>query len=586
VNPVDQSGKSQVALLEEPLVALDRDYLTAVLAQVQVPMIVTDLYGHVLMANDAWSAFHPVPPPDMALQEWLSQFRFFDRSGLSPLPFEQSPLFRVLEGETVKNYEYSVLSKDGELRFRSASGQQLLNTQGATIGAVLALHDITSQRRLQDELERRSLTDSLTGLANRALLVDRLHQALGRSERDGGTVTVLLCDLDRFKWVNDAFGHPLGDRLLVEVGNRIKGAIRLTDTVARLGGDEFVVVTEEVSSAAEIEMFAQLIRAAVAEELLIDGAIFHPSLSIGVASTANANSSAETLLRDADTAMYQVKAGGGGSSMAFDDTMRSDALRRVEVRNQIERAIDSGAFKLLYQPIVDGASERLVGVEALIRIVGGSFDVGPDEFIPAAEEAGLIEQIDCWVLAEATQQLKRWLDAYPNRVFTVACNVSARTLASDVWTAQALRAAHELGPTRLKLELTETAMIRAGTNALTNIASLRKAGLAIGLDDFGTGYASLTHLRSMPISFVKIDRSFVSGLHANDGDRTIVLAIVQMAKALGLTVVAEGVELVAEAQVLQSMGCEYLQGYLFGRPLEAERICEMLSADHLVDLAL
>jgi diguanylate cyclase (GGDEF)-like protein len=566
---------------------LDSSYLLAVLSQAQVPMIVTDPDGRVLLANDAWSAFHPVPPANLPIADWLNQFEFLDARGLHRIPSTEAPLARVLRGEVVRDYEYSVVSKDGEVRFRRASGQQLRAADGGVIGTVVAMQDITGFKLLQDELERRALLDSLTGLANRALLLDRLQHALVRSERNDGCVTVMLCDLDRFKWVNDAFGHGLGDRLIIEVGRRISAVVRASDTVARLGGDEFVILAESsTDDDLIITDMPERIRAAVGAELRLDGAVLHPSISIGVATTRGARSSAETLLRDADTAMYRVKDDGGSGSMAFDESMRLDALRRVHVRSRIEHALTNNGFRLLYQPLVDAVTGRMVSVEALIRMTDDGPPLGPNEFVPVAEECGLIEDLDRFVLHEATRDLMAWMELCGDEPFAVGCNVSGRTIGSELWTKDALATASEVGPERLKIELTETALMRAGATALTNLADLRAAGLAVGLDDFGTGFASLTHLRTLPISFLKIDRSFVFNMDTSSNDRAIVQAIIQMATSLGLESVAEGVEEVAHATLLRQMGCTLLQGYLLSRPVPAERISEILQGQQQNHFAL
>ena len=560
--------------------ALSYRSLIAAIEQVHVPIVVTDALGHVVLANEAWRTYHPVPEADMPITEWMKEFRFFDAAGEHSISHEEAPIGRVMRGERVRDYEYSVLSKDGELRFRRANGHQLHDPEGNVVGAVFALHDITMQRRADVALNKRALYDSLTGLANRALLIDRLQQTLVRNQRDGGSVAVLLCDLDRFKWVNDAFGHSLGDRLLVEISQRISSVVRSGDTVARLGGDEFVILTESPSddpSDRRLLELSQRIRDAVGQELQLDGASFYPSLSIGIATSTGGRASTETLLRDADTAMYQAKEAGDGYA-SFDDTMRNRALRRVEVRRLIETAIERGRLSLHYQPIVETGTGRLTSVEALVRIFHEDFVVGPSEFIPVAEDAGIVEPIDRWALREATQQLLQWRANGCDPSMAIACNVSARSLATETWIRTALEAAERIGSAHLRIELTETAMINATGSALQNIRRLREAGIALGLDDFGTGYASLTHLRTMPVSFIKVDRSFVAGLGEDPNDTAIVDATMRMAAALGLDVVAEGVEDYVQRDMLEAFGCQRLQGFLYAKPLSGNDIDAILRA--------
>jgi diguanylate cyclase (GGDEF)-like protein len=560
--------------------ALSYESLVAAIEQVHVPIIVTDASGHVLLANESWRTYHAVPAPDVPISEWMSQFHFFDAEGEQSISHEEAPVGRVMRGERVRDYEYSVLSKDGELRFRRANGHQLHDGSGNVVGAVFALHDITLQRRADAALNKRALYDSLTGLANRALLIDRLQQTLARNQRDGGSVAVLLCDLDRFKWVNDAFGHSLGDRLLIEISQRISSVVRHGDTVARLGGDEFVILTESPSdnpADRRLLELSQRIRDAVGHEIQLDGASFYPSLSIGIATSTRGQASTETLLRDADTAMYQAKEAGDGYA-SFDEAMRNRALRRVEVRRLIETAIERGRLSLHYQPIVESGTGRLVSVEALVRINHEDFVVGPSEFIPVAEDAGIVEPIDRWAMEEATRQLLAWRANGCDPTMAVACNVSARSLATESWTRTALDSAKLLGAAHLRVELTETAMIHATGSALHNIGRLREAGIALGLDDFGTGYASLTHLRTMPVSFIKVDRSFVAGLGVDANDTAIVDATMRMAAALGLDVVAEGVEDHVQRDMLEAFGCRRLQGFLYAKPLPGHAIDSILQA--------
>jgi diguanylate cyclase (GGDEF)-like protein len=550
---------------------LDRAFLLAAISQVQVPMMAADPTGQILMVNAAWAEFHPVPPSNVDFEIWVRQFKFFDARGIHPMPAELSPLSRLIRGEVVKDYEYSVMSKTGELRFRRSSGVQIKDANGAVIGLVMVLHDITKQRHLQNELERRAQTDSLTGLANQVSLLMQLKEMLRNVAQP---VTVLLCDVDRFKWVNDAFGHSVGDKLIFEIGQRIQEAVGTRGTVGRLGGDEFVVITDSCATASAQHALVEHIRTSVGCELKIEGALFHISLSIGMASSSAAETTPESLLRDADTAMYRAKE-RGADVVAFDDVMRKTAKRRFEVRSEVETALEHHGFKLLYQPIIDTRRKCVVGAEALLRLHSKS-GIGPAEFVPVAEASGLAERLDRWVIEEAGRQLQLWHSLIRDVPFYMACNVSARSIASTHWTREVLAVATAAAAHRLHIEMTETAMVNASQESLANLAALRSAGIEVGLDDFGTGYASLTHLRKMPISFLKIDRSFVTDIQGSGEDKAIVKAIVDMARALHLGTVAEGVECEGEAQALTEIGCDTQQGYFYDRPLEAEALSKIL----------
>jgi diguanylate cyclase (GGDEF)-like protein len=563
-------------------IELGSDYLMAVLAQVQVPIVVTDPQGGILLTNDAWRAYHPVPATEVAIDDWLGRFQFFDADGIRPIANSDAPLPRVLRGERVRNFEYSVLSQDGELRFRRANGQQLLGPHGDVIGAVVAFHDTTDERKVEREMRHRALHDSLTGLANRALLLDRLDHALARGARLNLPIAVILCDIDRFKRVNDAFGHHIGDRLLVEISRRLQSIMRGTDTVARLGGDEFVILVEDLDVLVDLAEVARRIRESVSEVVAVMGAVIHPTISLGIAGADSGQSTAEELLRDADIAMYRAKESGGNTVATFDESMHKSLIRRMHVQREIEWGLENDRLFLMYQPIVDAATERLVGTEALLRLESSDGSLlSPAEFIPVAEEARLIDRFDRFALLEATRQLAVWQAAFPGCGITVACNVSARSLSGIGWYDSVIDAIARSGiaPSDLKLELTETAMIRVGESVRFDLLRLRDAGVAIGLDDFGTGFATLTHLRTMPVSFVKIDRSFVSGLGANADDTAIVDATVRMAEALGLSTVAEGVEEAEQAAILRDLRCNELQGYLYGRPVRSGEISELLAAE-------
>ncbi len=496
-----------------------------------------------------------------------------------------APLAKALRGEEVRNYEYSVLTRDGQLRFRRANGQLVTDPAGKKLGAVVALHDITDQRRAEEELRRRALQDPLTGLPNRALLMDRLQQAIARAPRNGH-VALLFIDLDHFKVVNDGLGHSVGDALLVVVGRRLEAALRPGDTIARLGGDEFIVLCDGVSSVEEIMQITDRLRAAIALPVQIEDYDVRTSASIGIALTHKGTEPAEVLLRDADTAMYLAKERGRDRYEIFGEALRARAVQRMEAHRTLVRALEERRLRVFYQPIVESRTGVIVGVEALMRYSDPQRGIcGPGELIPVAEETGLISQIDLFVLDEALRNLRRWREDHGLTCLYATCNLSARTLNRldlDDLISSALER-HQVPATALYLELTETALITATPATLHQLARLLDRGMKIGVDDFGTGYSSLTYLRDFPVSFLKIDRSFVSDIGTTKSMTAIVDAAIRMAHALNLTVTAEGVEETAQVAILRQLGCDQLQGYLLSRPVAAADLEKLLLRRNLLD---
>ena len=434
--------------------------------------------------------------------------------------------------------------------------------------------------RSQADLAHQALHDALTGLPNRLLLADRLSQALTR--RDGG-VAVLFVDLDRFKIVNDSRGHAAGDELLVSAAGRLRHAVRSHDTVARFGGDEFVVVCEtarpdEEDGGEEIRAVAERNSASVREPFLVAGQEIFLSVSVGVA-VAGAGTSPEELLRDADAAMYRAKESGRARCEFFDDGMRTQAAARLEIESALHRATERDELRLAYQPVVEIATGRTVGVEALLRWdhpQHGLLD--PKDFIPLAEETGLILPMGTWALHEALRQWSRWRQRLDDPGLTLAVNLSARQLRDPdlaATVAEAL-ARHGVGPWELCLELTESSFMADVERHGRTLAELQALGVQLAIDDFGTGYSSLTWLQHFPVTILKIDQSFVRGLGREASDEAIVESVIHLAHALGLRVVAEGVETADQVAALHRLGCDVAQGFFLARPLPASQVDGLL----------
>jgi len=572
---------SQRPGLEEQL-QTERNYLRALLEQVDVGIIACDPSGRITLVNPAFEAQHSIPAGERSLDRWSEHLQFFDSDGVTPLAPHEAPLARALNGERVHNFEYTVPARDGELRVRRANGTQITDSDGRALGAVVALHDITEQRRAEGALRRQALHDSLTGLPNRALILDRLETSLARARRLGGQVIVYFLDLDNFKVVNDGLGHTIGDLLLIEVSKRLADTIRGGDTVGRIGGDEFIVLCEEVKTQEEANQIAERLRDVIAQPVQIEEYEIRPTASLGVA-RARENDTAETLLRDADTAMYLAKERGRNRHESFDDNLRQRAVRRVKAEQAILKALNHDGLRVVYQPIVSAVDFRLVGAEALVRCYEpGRGLVPPSEFIPVAEAMGLIDQIDAWMLLQVCRQSAAWSTLVPGRDLFVSCNVSTRLLERGDLPAlvREARKRHGVEARQISLELTETALIHSGPTTRRSLRELTEEGIRVGIDDFGTGYSSLTYLRDFPVSFVKIDRTFIEGLATQPGNRAIVEAVCRLSNTLGLSVTAEGVETAEQRETLAAIGVNHLQGYLFGPPLSVEGLEGLVRAQN------
>ncbi len=560
----------------------ERDFLRALLEQVEVGIVACDAEGRVVLHNPTFASFHTTPVAGQSLEEWLSSHQIFKADGITPQPSTEAPLARALRGEPVRNHEYAVLSEDGELEFRRASGTRLVDADGRVVGAVVALHDVTEQRRGDALVRRQALHDPLTGLANRALLFDRLANALARAERHCTRMSIFFIDLDRFKVINDGFGHTIGDRLLVETATRLVDCLRPGDTVARLGGDEFVILCEDIEDGEDEDTIAERVCAALREAVGIDGKVVRVTASVGIR-RAVPGDSPDSLLRDADTAMYLAKERGRDRFESFDAPLRARALQQMEVEQTLMRVMSNEGLRLVFQPIVAADNGRLVGVEALVRCYDPATGLlNPGKFMPVAEAIGLVDRIDRWVLDQVCRYARMLVDTAPGRRIFVACNLSSRLIAQPGLgeLVESALSRHGVPADRIGLELKEAAIIQATPETRRTLARIRDAGTVVGIDDFGTGFSSLTWLRDFPVSVVKLDHTFVNGLGIDPADVAIVEAVVRLAHALGLTVTGEGVEYIEQAERLRALGCDHLQGYLISRPIPAENLVAMIQAQN------
>ena len=477
-------------------------------------------------------------------------------------------------------FECRVRHANGTWRHVEAIGTNLVD-HPAVRGYVFNSRDITDRKEAEDQLALHAYHDMLTGLPNRALFLDRLGMALARARRRPGSVAVLFLDIDRFQVINDSLGHAAGDLLLVSVAQRLESTLRPEDTVARFGGDEFTILCEDVASDLEPIAIAERVSRALAEPYAVDDREVFLTTSIGIAVSPHDVAQADSLLRDADAAMYRAKERGRARFEVFDEDMRSRAMRRLEIANALPRAVERNELHLHYQPIIDLRDGEIVGVEALLRWERAGQMWAPEAFVPLAEETGLIVPIGEWVLQEACRQLAEWqarFDLPP--VFSMSVNLSAGQLGQPRL-AQALEAALRDvdDPSSVWLELTETALMADEAAAVATLRGFKSRGVSLSVDDFGTGYSSLSYLNRLPIDALKVDRAFVRGLDSDPGDHAIAKAVVGLAHTLGLGAVAEGVETAAQLSELRALGCDGAQGFLFSRPVPPREI-EALLASH------
>lgn len=468
-----------------------------------------------------------------------------------------------------REVETTGVRRDGTM-FPMVVSTSAISVEGAPPNISGIIRDLSDQKRFEAQLSHQVLHDPLTGLPNRVMLTDRLEQALARVRRREGMFAVLFVDLDRFKTVNDTLGHTVGDQLLVEAATRIQRAVRETDTVARLGGDEFVVLCEDIQGVHQSAEFAKRIIASLQQPFRFGSDESHVSASIGMALSADGTEDAEVILSNADIAMYRAKSNGRSRYELFDEAMQLWVTAQVALEVALREALPRNELRLFCQPFIAADTGLIRGFEALLRWERPGFGlVSPDDFIPMAEEAGLMLDIGAWVLEETCRHAAEWLRLWPERRLGIAVNLSNRQfLTGDI--VRLVRGALErtgLPADMLTLEVTESVLIDdtvGGVDAL--MRELRSLGVTLSLDDFGTGYSSLTLLNTFPIDIVKIDKSFTKAIGTEHEDTAIIAAVIAFANNLDLRVVAEGVETHVQLAKLMELGCPYMQGYLFSHP--------------------
>jgi len=479
-------------------------------------------------------------------------------------------LASAVPGQRVPTREIRLLTRSGE-EMQAAVSVYVVEIDGERrVGGFV--RDIGAERAAEEALAHAYLHDPLTGLPNRTLFTYRLAYALARGQREPGSVAVLVLDLDRFKAINDALGHEVGDEVLVEVAGRLVRADGTAEVIARLGGDDFLVLFDGDGAESAAVAFSERVLGALAQPIAAGGSEVYVTASIGIAATDGSPTDATPLLSNADSAMYQAKQRGGSAYHVFGEALRVEVIDRLTTEHALHRALDRGELCLHYQPVVDVASEQPVAVEALLRWEHPEQGlVGPNRFIPVAEESGLIIPIGTWVIDQACRQLRSWRSAAGVAVDAVEVNLSARQVdhLDLVATVEEIVRTTGIPPARLTLEITESALMKDAAAALSVLRALKELGCTLAIDDFGTGYSSLSYLQRFPLDILKVDKSFVDNLGSDPGGVAIVGAVVSLAHSLGLRVIAEGVETAQQLEQLRALGCDLAQGYLFSPPVPA-----------------
>ena len=496
--------------------------------------------------------------------------------------------------------EYRMRHSDGSWRVLESTASAIYNSNGATEKLVIVNRDVTDRKRIEEMLAHHAVHDLLTDLPNRTLFLDRLQHAIIRARRHSDyKFAVLFIDLDEFKLLNDSLGHSAGDELLVHIWRQLARCVRETDTVARpepetltmaeegsvarLGGDEFTVLLEDVADAGNAVRVAQRILDRWLTPFKIDGHEVVISASIGIAMWSAMYMKSENLVRDAELAMYRAKQGGKARCEVFDPDMHARAVRRLKLETELRKAIESGELEVYYQPIVSLSDGRITGFEALSRWNRPDGLASPSEFIPVADETGLIIPINRLLLQDACRQLRSWQNSFPSDPpLSMSVNIAPRQfaqsdLANDICLAIEQS---EIAPQALQLEILETTAMAQAEKAVTMLAELKRIGVRVSIDDFGTGYSSLSRLQRLPVDCLKVDRAFICRMDQDEDSQEIVRLIIAMAHALDLKVVAEGTETEEQIRALKDLRCEMAQGYFFSRPAPADAITDLLRKSH------
>ncbi|MGA2653048.1 MAG: EAL domain-containing protein [Terracidiphilus sp.] len=540
-------------------------------------VICTDLAGNISFLNPVAERMTGWSLQEAAGRPLADSFRIMDASTgkVAADPTAQA----IQHGRLAHLPVNCILTRrDGHQIFIEDSVAPIHDGSGLAAGSVLVFRDVTAARALAEQIAHLAEHDSLTGLPNRLLLNDRLNQAIARAGRKLTSLAIIFLDLDNFKHINDSLGHPTGDQLLRSVAERLEGCVRSPDTVSRQGGDEFVLLLQDVQRAEDAAITARRILRVLREVHSIDGHELQITGSIGISVYPDDGLDEATLMKNADTAMYQAKEGGRQTFRFFKPEMNIRAVERQSMEEDLRRALERHEFTVQYQPILNLESGAITGAEALVRWTSCTRGlIPPAQFIPVAEDSGLILPIGAWVLREACMQAKAWTAA-GMRPITMSVNVSPLQFRSEDFLKSLIVILDETGlaPESLRIELTESGLMERAKFATPTLLALRQLGVQVAVDDFGTGYSSLSYLRELRVDTLKIDQSFIREITAPLGDTTIVSAIISMGRSLKLRVIAEGVESAKDLAFLKSQNCDEAQGYYFSKPISSEQFARLL----------
>jgi diguanylate cyclase (GGDEF)-like protein/PAS domain S-box-containing protein len=563
-------------IMEEALF-VEKERAQVTLGCIGEAVVCTDIFGKITFLNVAAEQLTGWSLAESAGRPMVEIFRTRDSSGEDSA--ETTAAVAILRIGAMHLPSCCLLiRRDGVEIPIEESIAAIHNREGEAIGAVIVFRDVSAARATALQIVHSAQHDFLTGLPNRVLLNDRIDQAILMAKRNSAQIALLFMDLDGFKHINDSLGHPIGDELLQSVAKRVVNCVRGADTVSRQGGDEFIVLLSEIQNSEMAAVMATRILKAVATTHAVDKHDLYITASIGVSSYPGDGLNAETLIKNADTAMYQAKENGRQCFRFFKPAMNARAVERQSIEESLSQALQRHEFKLHYQPKVCLRTGAVVGAEALLRWTHPKRGMlSPAQFIPIAEDCGLILPIGRWVLREACKQARAWVDA-GQRPITMAVNASAMEFGDDGFLGSLFTVLEETGleSTALEVELTESVLMKRVESSANILRTLRQRGVRVAVDDFGTGYSSLSYLRKLPIDALKVDQSFVRQISTGGDDVAIVTAVINMARSLKLRVIAEGVETRTEMEFLKAHHCDEAQGYYFSKPVPARQFAELL----------
>ena len=556
---------------------LNRDLLDTFLEYIPDNVFFKDKDSRFVRISHSMARYCGLEHPSQAIYKTDAEF-FSSEHAAEALADERKIL---ATGQSIADKEEKETWPDGRETWVLTTKVAMRDRSGQVIGTMGIAHNITDRKEAEIKVRHMALHDALTGLPNRILLEDRLTQAFSLARRNQTQVAVLMFDLDRFKYVNDSFGHYVGDRLLQLVAARLNECIRQSDTIARLGGDEFVVALHSISGIDKAELVANKIVATIARPFEIAGHQLHVGASIGICLFPDDGDTPELLLQHADAAMYEAKRRGRNQHCFFSPAFTEATKIQQRLESELMQACEQKQFVLHYQPFIDAKSGRITGVETLLRWRHPQFGlVPPARFIPALEELGLIVELGRWVLRTACREAVEWQRRGMPRI-RVAVNISSRQFYQEdfVGTIESVLADTGLDPQLLELELTENRILDDSENTINIMHRLKHLGITLSLDDFGTGWSSLAYLRRFPVDRIKIDQSFVRDLGIQPGAAAVVKSILGLGRNLGMACIAEGVETANQSRFLSRRGCEEMQGYLFSPPLPAADMMALLRSE-------